>query len=75
MEDMPREIYRFICCGSSSWWAQNSSIGIVDEPQGVYYGGSVAAPVAGDLIEETLNYLDVPPKYTEEEKENMKILK
>jgi stage V sporulation protein D (sporulation-specific penicillin-binding protein) len=42
---------------------------IVDEPQGVYYGGSVAAPVAGDLIEETLNYLDVPPKYTEEEKE------
>lgn len=42
---------------------------IVDEPEGVYYGGSVAAPVAGDLIEETLNYLDVPPKYTEEEKE------
>ena len=42
---------------------------IVDEPQGVYYGGSVAAPVAGDLIEETLNYLDVPREYTEEEKE------
>jgi stage V sporulation protein D (sporulation-specific penicillin-binding protein) len=42
---------------------------IVDEPEGVYYGGSVAAPVAGDLIEETLNYLDVPRKYTEEEKE------
>lgn len=42
---------------------------IVDEPEGVYYGGSVAAPVAGDLIEETLNYLEVEPKYTEEEKE------
>jgi len=41
---------------------------IVDEPQGVYYGGSVAAPVAGDLIEETLNYLEVKPEYTEEEK-------
>lgn len=42
---------------------------IVDEPKGIYYGGSVAAPVAGDLIEETLTYLEVERKYTEEEKE------
>lgn len=42
---------------------------IVDEPEGVYYGGSVAAPVAGELIEETLTYLEVEPKFTEEEKE------
>ncbi|NLY78137.1 MAG: stage V sporulation protein D [Tissierellia bacterium] len=42
---------------------------IVDEPEGIYYGGSVAAPVAGQLIEETLNYLEVKPEYTEEEKE------
>lgn len=41
---------------------------IVDEPVGAYYGGSVAAPVAGRLIEETLAYLDVEKQFTEEEK-------
>src|SRR5699024_7701208 len=33
---------------------QISVLVIVDEPVGVYYGGSVAAPVAGKLIEEIL---------------------
>ena len=42
---------------------------IVDEPEGMYYGGSVAAPVAGKVIEETLSYLEVEPEFTEEEKE------
>lgn len=42
---------------------------IVDEPEGIYYGGSVAAPVAGKVIEETLSYLDVNPDFTEDEKE------
>lgn len=42
---------------------------IVDEPEGIYYGGSVAAPVAGKLIDETLNYMEVEKKFTEEEKE------
>lgn len=42
---------------------------IVDEPEGIYYGGSVAAPVAGKLIDETLTYMEVEKKFTEEEKE------
>lgn len=42
---------------------------VVDDPSGVYYGGSVAAPVAGKLIEETLSYLEVKPVFTEKEKE------
>ncbi|NMB26741.1 MAG: PASTA domain-containing protein [Tissierellia bacterium] len=42
---------------------------IVDEPSGIYYGGSIAAPVAGKVIEETLSYLEVKPQFTEEEKE------
>lgn len=42
---------------------------VVDEPEGMYYGGSVAAPVAGRVIEETLSYLEVKPEFTEEEKE------
>lgn len=42
---------------------------VVDEPVGVYYGGSVAAPVAKDVLEETLKYLEIPPIFTDEEKE------
>ncbi|MEW6662262.1 MAG: stage V sporulation protein D [Bacillota bacterium] len=36
---------------------------VVDEPQGVYYGGSVAAPVFKNVVEDTLRYLNVPSQY------------
>jgi stage V sporulation protein D (sporulation-specific penicillin-binding protein) len=32
----------------------------VDEPQGAYYGGQVAAPIFGELMGEVLQYLNVP---------------
>jgi cell division protein FtsI (penicillin-binding protein 3) len=35
----------------------------VDEPQGLYYGGRVAAPAFKSIAERSLNYLDVPPSY------------
>lgn len=39
---------------------------IVDEPNGYsHFGGVVAAPVAREIFEESLNYLDIRPKYTE----------
>jgi len=42
---------------------------VVDEPAGgAYYGGLVAAPAVGKILEDTLNYLGVEPQYTEEEK-------
>ena len=41
---------------------------VVDEPVGQYYGGTVAAPAAKSILEETLNYLEVAPKFTEDEK-------
>lgn len=44
---------------------------VVDEPVGQYYGGSVAAPVANMIIEDTLNYLEIAPIFTEEEKEEV----
>jgi len=44
---------------------------IVDEPTGIYYGGTVAGPYAQMVIENTLNYLEVPRVYTEEELENI----
>jgi stage V sporulation protein D (sporulation-specific penicillin-binding protein) len=42
---------------------------IIDEPSGVYYGGTIAGPVANQVIEDTLNYLEVERKFTEEEKD------
>jgi cell division protein FtsI (penicillin-binding protein 3) len=35
---------------------------IIDEPQGNYYGGTVAAPVFRRIAREALNYLNIPPR-------------
>jgi len=35
---------------------------IIDEPQGNYYGGIVAAPVFKKIAQQTLNYLNVAPE-------------
>ncbi|HHW06613.1 MAG TPA: stage V sporulation protein D [Clostridia bacterium] len=40
---------------------------VVEEPQGIYYGGTVAAPVFKRIVEDALYYLGVPPQYNEEE--------
>ncbi len=41
---------------------------VIDEPQGaVHGGGAIAAPVAGAVIEQTLQYMNVEPVYTDEE--------
>lgn len=44
---------------------------ILDQPaMGMpYYGGTIAAPVVKNIMEETLQYLGVQPRYTENEKE------
>ncbi len=42
---------------------------VVDEPaSGPYYGGQVAAPAVGKIMEDTLKYMGVEPQYTEEER-------
>lgn len=41
---------------------------VVDEPQGATGGGAVAAPVAGEVIEKTLTYLNVERQYNDSEK-------
>lgn len=35
---------------------------VVDEPQGAYYGGVVAAPAFKKIALETLNHLNIPPR-------------
>ena len=32
---------------------------IIDEPQGLYYGGTIAAPVMAELFEVVLPYLGI----------------
>jgi stage V sporulation protein D (sporulation-specific penicillin-binding protein) len=40
---------------------------LIDEPQGVYYGGAIAGPVMKELLENALPYLDIEPEYSEQE--------
>ncbi|MBE7039469.1 MAG: stage V sporulation protein D [Ruminococcaceae bacterium] len=47
---------------------------MLDEPSnGEYYGGRIAAPVVGRILEDTLNYLNVEPQYTEQERQSLDI--
>ena len=41
---------------------------VVDEPEGATGGGAVAAPAAGEVIENTLTYLNVERQYNDSEK-------
>lgn len=34
---------------------------MIDDPAGVYYGGQIAAPIAGEIFEQILRYLNVKP--------------
>ena len=45
---------------------------LLDEPNGdSYYGGTIASPVAADILEEILPYIGVTPQYTEDEAEKL----
>lgn len=47
------------------------AICLIDEPVGIYYGGTIAAPVVANLFDNILPYLDIEENYTETEiKEN-----
>ncbi len=49
---------------------------ILDQPPvgNTYYGGIIAAPVVKNILDETLQYLNVEPEYTEEEMQFVDIL-
>lgn len=49
---------------------------ILDQPPAgnVYYGGLIAAPVVKNILDETLQYLNVEPEYTQEEMQFVDIL-
>lgn len=46
---------------------------LIDEPTGIYYGGTIAAPVIAELFDNILPYLGIEESYTESEVEKFNI--
>ncbi len=44
---------------------QISILLIIDDPNGAYYGGQIAAPIAGDILGQILRYLNIAPQGSE----------
>lgn len=69
-QKLPRGNGKYIASFMSFAPADNPqvlAIVIIDEPQGVYYGGTVAGPVMKELLGNILPYLGIEPKYNEKE--------
>jgi len=69
-EKLPRRSGKYIASFMAFAPADNPTVMalvLIDEPQGAYYGGQVAGPIMKELLENTLPYLKITPKYTEQE--------
>lgn len=69
-EKLPRRNGKYIASFLSFAPAENPEVMVlvlIDEPQGVYYGGTVAGPVMKEMMQNILPYLGIEPTYTEEE--------
>ncbi|MDR2089662.1 MAG: PASTA domain-containing protein [Clostridiales Family XIII bacterium] len=42
-------------------------LAIVDEPQGIKFGSTTAAPVVKDILSDALRYMNIAPRYTQAE--------
>lgn len=68
-EKLPRRSGKYIASFIGFAPAENPSViamVVIDEPQGLYYGGTIAAPVIADLYEVVLPYLGIEPEVVEE---------
>ena len=69
-EKLPRRSGKYIASFMTFAPAENPqvmSLVLIDEPQGVYYGGTVAGPVMQELMANILPYLGMKPVYSEDE--------
>ncbi len=69
-EKLPRRSNKYIASFVGFAPADNPSLMalvLIDEPVGIYYGGTIAAPVIGELFENILPYVGVQPEYEEGE--------
>lgn len=71
-EKLPRKSGKYIasfCAFAPAENPQAIALVLIDEPQGVYYGGQVAGPVMKELLSNILPYLGIEAEYSEEELE------
>lgn len=69
-EKLPRRSGKYISSFLGFAPADNPQVAAlitIDEPEGIYYGGTVAAPVIASIFDNILPYLGVEPAYTEKE--------
>ncbi len=69
-EKLPRSSNKYIasCLGFAP--ADNPvvlALVLIDEPEGIYYGGTIAAPIISKLLDDALPYLGIERQPTEEE--------
>lgn len=77
-EKLPRRSGKYIASFLSFAPAENPQVMalvLIDEPQGVYYGGTVAGPVMKELLSNVLPYLGIAPVYSQKELEQKEIQK
>lgn len=71
-EKLPRKSGKYIasfCAFAPADKPKVIALVLIDEPQGVYYGGQVAGPVMKEILSNALPYLEIEPQYTEAELE------
>ena len=69
-EKLPRSLKKYISSFIGMAPADNPKIigiVIIDEPVGIYYGGTIAAPVMKEIYENVLPYLGIEESYAQEE--------
>lgn len=70
-EKLPRSSNKYISSFIGFAPANNPTVLtliLIDEPEGIYYGGTIAAPVVGDIYSNILPYLGIDKLEDEEEK-------
>ncbi|MFU0826646.1 MAG: Peptidoglycan glycosyltransferase [Lachnoclostridium sp.] len=75
-EKLPRSSNKYISSFIGFAPADNPqiiAIVLIDEPEGIYYGGTIAAPVIAEVFDNVLPYMGIEPKYTEAEIKNYKV--
>lgn len=72
-EKLPRSSNKYISSFIGFAPAQNPQVLtliLIDEPEGVYYGGTIAAPVVGEIYQNILPYIGIERQATESDAEN-----
>ena len=75
-EKLPRSANKYISSFigfAPAYDPQVIALVLIDEPVGIYYGGTVAAPVISELFSNILPYLGAEEKYSEDELKEYKV--